>query len=72
MASFIAFLVVIMPVPFVYVLLDNILPTEDASALSVNAFLATAGFWFVVAVLYYVSRVKGSSGSEGVDEGMST
>lgn len=64
MSAFIAFLVVILPLPFAYVILDNMFPGRAASRLSIEAFLATGLLWMAVGVLYYVFSVKGSSDSE--------
>lgn len=61
--SFIGFLVLILPLPFVYVLLSNMLEA-DAIRLSYFTFLGVALFWLVIGTLYIV---LGNRGSESDD-----
>lgn len=66
MLSFIAFLVVILPIPFLYALLDNVLSGAEALRLSYLSFLGVAVFWLALGTLYVVLGDRGSDsdGSE--------
>lgn len=57
--SFIAFLVVILPLPFVYVALQNVLNESNHVVLGYYTFLGVAVMWLAVGILYTVVFVKG-------------
>lgn len=67
MLAFIAFLTGVLPAPFIYVSLDNMLPGVNAGTLSVYSILATLVFWTVV-LLVYTGFSQASSEPESFDE----
>lgn len=64
MASFIAFLVVILPLPFVYSIVQNIPGYSSHVRIAGVTFLSVAVLWLAVAILYHVFFLKGSSEEE--------
>ena len=69
MLSFIAFLIVILPVPFLYVFFDNTMFGRGSLFLTYYSFLGTAVFWMAVAVLYVVYNRVRSRGKDEVSSG---
>ena len=63
MESFILFLVVILPVPFLYVAFDNLLPASDSVLVPYYAFLSTAVGWLVIGTIIMVLS-RGDDGDE--------
>lgn len=65
--SFIMFLILILPLPFVYVILSNILEA-DAIRLSYFTFIGVALAWFFVGTLYIVLGNRGSKSDDLPDQ----